>query len=225
MVKAKDLGILKKHSADHPLLKRFADYLKNDYENAKYQQEVDTVSRYLYFADPTEPSLKFVNDREKLRDFLGQQAKAGYKAQTSGNYIKCLKRFLEFHLTRTGLRQDDRELYKQCTLYLSFLTSSQSVLSKQASKEIVQKRHALLFDKSQPTPRECLAVLDKGEGDLVKIMNQLDDSSSSSLSRTECIFVLYYLEAIVILRHCQRPCVVQSMKVSVTALLCSYVLY
>ncbi|XP_056441065.1 uncharacterized protein LOC130378204 [Gadus chalcogrammus] len=213
MVKAKDLGILKKHSADHPLLKRFADYLKNDYENAKYQQEVDTVSRYLYFADPTEPSLKFVNDREKLRDFLGQQAKAGYKAQTSGNYIKCLKRFLEFHLTRTGLRQDDRELYKQCTLYLSFLTSSQSVLSKQASKEIVQKRHALLFDKSQPTPRECLAVLDKGEGDLVKIMNQLDDSSSSSLSMTECIFVLYYLEAIVILRHCQRPCVVQSMKV------------
>ena len=225
MVKAKDLGILKKHSADHPLLKRFADYLKNDYENAKYQQEVDTVSRYLYFADPTEPSLKFVNDREKLRDFLGQQAKAGYKAQTSGNYIKCLKRFLEFHLTRTGLRQDDRELYKKCTLYLSFLTSSQSVLSKQASKEIVQKRHALLFDKSQPTPRECLAVLDKGEGDLVKIMNQLDDSSSSSLSRTECIFVLYYLEAIVILRHCQRPCVVQNMKVSVTALLCSYVLY
>ncbi|XP_056441388.1 uncharacterized protein LOC130378769 isoform X1 [Gadus chalcogrammus] len=213
MVKAKALGILKKHSADHPLLKRFADYLKNDYENAKYQQEVDTVSRYLYFADPTEPSLKFVNDREKLRDFLGQQAKAGYKAQTSGNYIKCLKRFLEFHLTRTGLRQDDRELYKQCTLYLSFLTSSQSVLSKQASKEIVQKRHALLFDKSQPTPRECLAVLDKGEGDLVKIMDQLDDSSSSSLSRTECIFVLYYLEAIVILRHCQRPCVVQSMKV------------
>uniref|UniRef100_A0A8C5AY97 Uncharacterized protein n=2 Tax=Gadus morhua TaxID=8049 RepID=A0A8C5AY97_GADMO len=213
MVKAKDLGILKKHSADHPLLKRFADYLKNDYENAKYQQEVDTVSRYLYFADPTEPSLKFVNDREKLRDFLGQQAKAGYKAQTSGNYIKCLKRFLEFHLTRTGLRQDDGELYKQCTLYLSFLTSSQSVLSKQASKEIVQKSHALSFDKSQPTPRECLAVLDKGEGDLVKIMNQLDDSSSSSLSRTECIFVLYYLEAIVILRHCQQPCVVQSMKV------------
>ncbi|XP_063049989.1 uncharacterized protein LOC134444691 [Engraulis encrasicolus] len=80
--------------------------------------------------------------------------------------------------------------------------------------KIVQKRHDLLFDKSQPTPRECLAVLHEAEGDIVKIMNQLDDTSSSSLSMTQCLTVLYYLEAIVILGNCQRPCVVQSMRVS-----------
>ena len=225
MVKAKELGILEKHSAEHPLLKGFGEYLIVAFQNAKYQQEVDSVSRYLYFADPTEPSLKFVNDREKLRDFLGQQAKAGYKAQTSGNYVKCLKRFLDYHMTRTNLRQIDRALYSQCALFVDFLTSLQSALAKQVGKEIVQKRHDLLFDKSQPTTRECWAVLDVAEGDIVKIMNQLDDTSSSSLSMTQCLTVLYYLEAIVILGHCQRPCVVQSMRVSVTALLCSYVLY
>ena len=92
----------------------------------------------------------------------------------------------------------------------------QSVLAEQVSKEIEQKRQALLFDKNQPTPRECWAVFDKAEGDLVKIMDQLDDSASSSLTLTQSIFVLYYLEAIVILKHLQRPYVVQNMKVSAT---------
>ena len=94
MLKAKELGILQKHSADHPMLKGFGEHLLFDFENAKYKQEVDNVSRYLYYADPTEPSWKFVTDEEKLKDFLREQAKAGYKAQTSGNYIKGLKRLV-----------------------------------------------------------------------------------------------------------------------------------
>ena len=52
----------------------------------------------------------------------------------------------------------------------------------------------------------------------LNIMDQLDDTSTPPLAASQCIFVLYYLEAIVILKHFQRPCVVENIKVSVTIL-------
>lgn len=98
---------------------------------------------------------------------------------------------------------------------MDFISSMQNVLAKQVSKEITQKRHDMLFDENQVTPRDCWAVLEKARDDFVATMDQLVDSSSSSLTDHQRNFAVYYLEAIVILKHLQRPCVVQNMKVSV----------
>ena len=96
--KANEMGILEKHSLDHPLLKGFAEYLRVNLLNTKYKQEVESVSRYLYYADPVEPSLKFVRDREKLLSYTRKQSEANYTAQTSANYLKCLKRLVLFFI-------------------------------------------------------------------------------------------------------------------------------
>ena len=92
--KANEMGILEKHSIDHPLLQGFAEHLRVNLENTKYKQQVETVSRYLYYADPVEPSLKFVRDREKLLSYTRKQSEANYMAQTSVKYLKCLKRLV-----------------------------------------------------------------------------------------------------------------------------------
>ncbi|CAB1425227.1 unnamed protein product, partial [Pleuronectes platessa] len=98
--------------------------------------------------------------------------------------------FLDYHTGLTNLRKDDKALYNDCIDFVDYIGSVQSMLSKQVNKEIVSKRHAMFMDKDVLSPRDCWAVA------------------------SQCIFVLYYLEAIVILKHCQRPCVVENMKVA-----------
>ena len=87
-------GLYKKHSLDHPLLNSFAKHLKMDLLNGSYKQEVENVSRYLYFVNPETPSLKFVNDRENLRKYLLELSEAKLKKQTQQTYLKSLKRLV-----------------------------------------------------------------------------------------------------------------------------------
>ncbi|CAB1434971.1 unnamed protein product [Pleuronectes platessa] len=151
------MGILEKHSIDHPLLQGFAEHLRVNLENT---------------------------------------------------------RFLDYNTALTNLRKDDKALYNDCVDFVDYIGSVQSMLSKQVSKEIVSKRHAMLMDKDVLSPRDCWAIFEKAEEGFLNIMNQLGDSSTPPLAASQCIFVLYYLEAIVILKHCQRPCVVENMKVA-----------
>ena len=118
----------------------------------------------------------------------------------------------------TNLRKDDKALCNECSDFVDYIGSVQSILSKQVSKEIVSKRHAMFMDKHVLRPHDCWAIFEKAEEGFLHIIDQLADSSTPSLAASQYIFVLYYLEAIVILKHLQRPCVVENMKVSVTVL-------
>lgn len=66
------------------------------------------------------------------------------------------------------------------------------------------------------SPNDCWAVLRAAKEDFLGIMAKVSDSApnfSVQLTFRECRLVLYYLEAIVILRHLQRPGVVENMMV------------
>lgn len=82
----------------------------------------------------------------------------------------------------------------------------------------------MLTEQHQLTPRDCLAVLRAAKKDFMAVMAKVFLDKSVTLERTECSFVVYYLEAVVILKHLQRPGVVEHMTVSILMLFFSALL-
>ena len=77
----------------------------------------------------------------------------------------------------------------------------------------------MLIETNQLTPADCQAVLEKAKQDFLAIMDKLSDSGCDTLEPAQSTFVVYYLEAIILLKHLQRPGVVEHMTVSVTVFL------
>lgn len=73
----------------------------------------------------------------------------------------------------------------------------------------------MLIEEDQLTTKECWAVLDAAKKDFLDVMENLSESSDP-LESDQSILLVYYLEALVILKHLQRPGVVVHMTVSVT---------
>ncbi|XP_030274546.1 uncharacterized protein LOC115582623 [Sparus aurata] len=211
--KMSEKGLYNKHDVSDPLLKNFAEYLQKELFNQSFKQEVENVARYLYYADSKAPSLQFVNDREKLREYLRALSEAKLKKQTQQNYLKSLKRFLNYHTVSTNLRKMDKVLHKECTEFIEYIGSLQREISKHVGKEITQKRHNMLIEEDQLTTKECWAVLDAAKKDFLDVMENLSESSDP-LESDQSILLVYYLEALVILKHLQRPGVVVHMTVN-----------
>lgn len=71
-------------------------------------------------------------------------------------------------------------------------------------------------------PKDCLAVLEAAFKDFMAIMGKLQGPGAVTgdcLTKNERLLVLYYLEAIVMLKLLQQPGVVTDMTVSVFVLL------
>nr|XP_023668575.1 uncharacterized protein LOC111844373 [Paramormyrops kingsleyae] len=133
-------GLYRKHSLDHPLLKGFATYLEKDLLNENFKQEVENVSRFMFFVNPKEPSLEFVREREKTKLFFRELTEAGLSRQTQVNYMKSLKRFLKYHTVATDLRRDDIALWNEARFFVEYLGSLQQSCAKLVSKEMTQRR-------------------------------------------------------------------------------------
>ncbi|KAG7455566.1 hypothetical protein JOB18_000383 [Solea senegalensis] len=207
------MGLYKKHSLDYPLLRDFGNYLEKELYNENFKQEVENVSRYLYYVDSLAPSLEFVRNREKLREYLRRLSEAKLKKQTQLNYLKSLKRFLLYHTVNTNLRQDDQDLHAECKHFIEYIGSVQKSCSKLVSKEITQKRHNMLIEKNQITTTDCWALLKAAKKDFELVIGKLLKDRTLILDKSELTLVVYYLEAILILKHLQRPGVVEHMTV------------
>ncbi|XP_073729781.1 uncharacterized protein [Misgurnus anguillicaudatus] len=75
-------GLYKKHSIKHHLLDGFFHYLRVDLGNRKCKQEVENVSRFMYFMNSEEPSLLFVQDVEKVREYFNILSQTQLSKQT-----------------------------------------------------------------------------------------------------------------------------------------------
>lgn len=76
----------------------------------------------------------------------------------------------------------------------------------------------MLTDKHQLSTTDCVAVLEKARKDFLAVMDKLS-SCPNTLDTDGRRLVVYYLSAVVILRHLQRPDVVEHMTVSVSNIL------
>ncbi|XP_048853200.1 uncharacterized protein LOC125721187 [Brienomyrus brachyistius] len=133
-------GLYRKHSLDHPLLKGFATYLEKDLLNENFKQEVENVSRFMFYMNPLKPSLEFVRETEKAGLFFRELSEAGLSGQTQATYLKSLKRFLKYHTVVTDLRQDNRGLWNDAKFFMEDLSSLQQSCAKLVIKEIIQRR-------------------------------------------------------------------------------------
>ncbi|XP_072563858.1 uncharacterized protein [Paramormyrops kingsleyae] len=162
--------------------------------------------------NPLKPSLEFVREREKARLFFRELSEAGLSGQTQANYLKSLKRFLKYHTVITDLRHDSRGLWNNAKFFMEELNSLQLSCAKLVTKEISQRRHAILTEKNPLNPEDCWAVLRAAKHDFLAIVGKVYPEETP-LELKECCLLLYYLEAIVILKHLQQRGVVEHMTV------------
>lgn len=55
---------------------------------------MENVARFMYYVDPARPSFLFVQQREKLQEYLRKLSEAKLSKQTQLNYLKSLKRLV-----------------------------------------------------------------------------------------------------------------------------------
>ncbi|XP_072563857.1 uncharacterized protein [Paramormyrops kingsleyae] len=190
----------------------FATYLEKDLLNENFKHEVENVSRFMFYMNPLKPSLEFVREGEKARLFFRELSEAGLSGQTQANYLKSLKRFLKYHTVITDLRHDSRGLWNDAKFFMEELSSLQLSCAKLVTKEISQRRHAILTEKNHLNPEDCWAVLRAAKHDFLVIVGKVYPEETP-LELKECCLLLYYLEAIVILKHLQQAGVVEHMTV------------
>ncbi|XP_073804446.1 uncharacterized protein [Danio rerio] len=208
-------GLYNKHSIDHPLLAGFNKYLYTDlgYKNSK--QVVETVSRFLHYMDPTEPNLMFVRRVEKVREYFNILSDTKLSKWTVFNYSKSLKRFMKYIITSTDIRHNNPALFQDCESFMDALYGIQSGMSKEVSMEVTAKKSEFGCGK-EVLPKDCLAVLEAAFKDFQAVICKMQGPGAITgdcLTKNERLLVLYYLEAVIMLKLVQRPGIVTHMTV------------
>lgn len=73
----------------------------------------------------------------------------------------------------------------------------------------------MLTEKQPLTPHGCWAVLRAAKKDFLTVIGKVHPEDRAALELTECSFVVYYLQAVVILKHLQRPSTAENMTVGI----------
>ncbi|XP_070292559.1 uncharacterized protein [Salvelinus sp. IW2-2015] len=172
-------GLYQKHPLDCDLLAGFGKYLRDDNKIPNFKQEVANVSRFLFYMGSNKPSLDFVNNLEKSRSFFTKLADIGQKKQTIANYMKNLKRFIRYNMTR--LIQTDRAVFEQCKHFLLHfllcLNELQKSMSKQVSQETTGKRYIQMVSVAK-TPKECWEILRVAKNEFLCIIGKAMNEES-----------------------------------------------
>ncbi|XP_077152790.1 uncharacterized protein LOC143816390 isoform X2 [Ranitomeya variabilis] len=209
-IKMKEAGFYNRHPLSDPIMKGFSDYLKNHCRLERYKQNVEDVARFLYFMNKRRVSLNFANRIEKARLFFKKLQDIGLCNQTVTNYLKHVRRFVHYLLFATSLIQQNKRLYKQMKYFKNVTADIQKTFSKGVAKEVVGKRY-LELQKSDKTPQQCREILNVAKPVFLKAIKKVKRGSQNTDYQLE---ILYYLEALLVLNHLQRPGVVRNMTVS-----------
>ncbi|KAL0185434.1 hypothetical protein M9458_021131, partial [Cirrhinus mrigala] len=123
--KMKKAGLHDKFPARAKLLVGFKNYLTVSRRVPNWQQEVDNVSRFL-----REPSLDFLSKNKETEDFLTALKHADLCTATILNYVKSIKRFLEYLTARLDLRKRHPRLRSDCQSFTDILNRLRKRLYK-----------------------------------------------------------------------------------------------
>ncbi|XP_022535113.2 uncharacterized protein LOC111194629 [Astyanax mexicanus] len=206
----KEAGMYEKFSDDCPLLRDFKKYLRESLKVPNCQQEVDNVSRFLRFAQPSgdEPTLDFLTRSTETRDFLTRLHNTSMTAATILNYIKNIIRFMDYLKTRLDLGQRDAQLREKCQSFKEMLQTLRKPISKSHSQEVCKTRYTNFVEGSRSVA-ECQEVLRVANRDFLSVYGRL--ISNGVVSESEKTMYRYYCEAIMVLRQFQRPGAVEGM--------------
>ncbi|XP_053490615.1 uncharacterized protein LOC128613647 isoform X2 [Ictalurus furcatus] len=194
------MGLKQKHSLCRPLLSDFICHLETNLYKESFRQKVEHVARFLHFMDPTAPSLEFVRQCERIQEYVRKLTVIKVSRNTVRNYLNSIKRFLKYHAENTDLSFRDKDLYDDSVACIHFLRYLQSSHTKKVSTDITSNSSHRFF-----------VIIDVAKNDFLGVIGKLigpDRISAEFLTKHEQVMVLYYLEAILILKQLQRPAVV-----------------
>lgn len=206
----KRAGLYKRHDVRCPTLVGFSTYLRVTLRVKRYRQEVENVARFLFFVNPNNTDLVWVRDVVKVHAFFTQLRDQLLTDQTILNYLKGVRRYLRYQMWATNLPLQRPRLFRSCQHICTVLEDLNRVLSRGVSRELVQKRYQGL-KKASATPEQCRQLL------WVAMPNFLDSvraATAGNPTRADALEIIYYLQAVLILKHLQRPGVVKNMTVS-----------
>ncbi|KAK9535941.1 hypothetical protein VZT92_005775 [Zoarces viviparus] len=213
-VKMQAAGLYKKFSGDAEVIKDFKKYLSVDLAVTNCQQEVDNVARFLRYMQPTGdvPTLDFLKKSTETRDFFQDLKNTDMTAATILNYIKNILRFVDYLRNRLDLAATNSEFRNQCQAYKELVETLRKAISKTNSKHTLSTRYQRFVDGTRSL-RECQEVLRVAEKEFLQIFWMLINKDSAKVSIQQRTYYRYYLEAILVLRHFQRPGAVEGMSV------------
>ncbi|KAM4048863.1 uncharacterized protein ACNLHF_015557 [Anomaloglossus baeobatrachus] len=208
--KMKEAGLYRQHSLEDPMIKGFASYLQHTLGVTNYRQEVENVARFLYYMNPQRANLEFVKDIEKANFFFTKLRELSLENQTVFNYLKNIRRFMTYQMRGTNLSAQRLQLFQSCNFFMGVTEDIQKRLSKGVSREVVSKRY-LALTTSMKTPAECRRLLVMAKPPFLKGIRA---TQGKSLNQDTKLQIIYYLQALLVLKHLQQPGVVQNMTVS-----------
>lgn len=145
--------------------------------------------------------------------------------------VDLFSRFMKYIITSTDIRHNNPSLFQDCESFMDVLYGIQSGMSKKVSMEVTAKKSEFGCGK-EVLPKDCLAVLEAAFKDFQAVICKMQGPGAITgdcLTKNERLLVLYYLEAVIMLKLVQRPGIVTHMTVSVCfslhCLLCSYMLH
>ncbi|XP_077113693.1 uncharacterized protein LOC143768970 [Ranitomeya variabilis] len=208
--KMADSNMYMKYSLKTELLSGFVNYLSNTLSVQRHKQEAENVARFLYFMDNDKPPMEFVFNIHKTNEYFSKLLEIGNTHQTVFNYLKSLKRFLDYMKNSTDLIHKDKKVYDALCIFVDQLGVFQKRISKGISKENVAKKQKCLRDGTR-TPNQLENILLVAKPTFMQVLRLAKEGEN--LHVDEKLTILQYLEALIIVRKLQRPGVVQHMKV------------
>ncbi|KAK2915691.1 hypothetical protein Q8A67_000065 [Cirrhinus molitorella] len=199
-IQMKEAGLHDKFPARAKLLVAFKKYLVESKKVPNWQQEVENVSRFLRYLQPTgsEPSLDFLSKRTETEDFLKALQRTDMSAATILTYIKSMKRFLEYLSLRLDIQKREPLLRTNCKSYTEMLMT----LRKTVCKTHEDKAYDTRLD-GDFCIKDCQKILRVAKPDFLRIHDNL--LTRKKVSNTEKTLYRYYCEALLVFRHMQRP--------------------
>ncbi|XP_041418353.1 uncharacterized protein LOC108705534 isoform X2 [Xenopus laevis] len=205
-LKMKEAGLYNRHPSSAPLLKAFTDFLTRTLGVTRYKQEVENVARFLYFMNPQDANLAFVKDIQRTNEFFLKLQEI-VSHQTVFTYLKHVRRFVKFQIDNTNLFATDLSMHNACNNFMKATDALQKRISKGISREVVKKRYDSLTHKMK-TPEDCRRLLSTAKVTFLKALDAAQKDETDDQVKFE---IVHYLEALLVLKHLQRPGVVQNM--------------
>ncbi|XP_073437094.1 uncharacterized protein [Dendrobates tinctorius] len=199
-----EAGMYKKHDINSPMLTRFKTFLQATHKEISAEAMVDHVAKFLYFINPEEITLDFINESDKTKAYFDELTKKNTQ-NTIQKYLRNVRQFVIFVRDNCPDTVDEEETKVNAKRFLEELNEIQQGLHK-TSKGM--KRGLA----PQPiTNQECCKILEVSKKPINTIFrNAMLDQK---ISNNEKVLAVSYLIALLILRHKRKPSVPNNLAV------------
>ncbi|XP_067235999.1 uncharacterized protein [Chanodichthys erythropterus] len=207
-IKMREAGLHRRFPVKTKFLVGFKEFLMKTLKVPNVQQEVDSVSRFLRYMQPTgsKLSLDFLSKSTETRDLLTTLRRADVRSASILSYVKSIKRFLEYLTARRDLRRKIPQLRKKCRRYAVMLRTLRKTVSKTNEENTCDSRRCA---EDAPGIKDCQQILQVAKLDFLRLHGDL--VGGKVLSNTDMTLYRYYCEALLVYRHMQRPGAVEGL--------------